>query len=129
MSSPTNVNLNIFLKHSNFDDKIVSFILSVIQGENRHYETETIMKTPLDAANLSPEEMLEMLRFQAEIGVDECLLDEPASVLTSETASEPPQMMKSASEEAVLATLSPEKIITKATSTLNVKRAAMARCC
>ena len=67
------------------------------------------MKTPFDAANLNPEEMLEMLRFQAEIGVDECLLDEPASGLVSEKAAEPPQEVVSASEEAVSATLSPEK--------------------
>lgn len=38
------------------------------------------MKTPLEDLNLSPEEMLEMLRFQAEIGVDECLLDEAVTI-------------------------------------------------
>ena len=50
------------------------------------------MKTPqtdlTTAPEPTPEEMLEMLRFQAEIGVDECLLDAPNEIERSSLSSD-----------------------------------------
>jgi DNA polymerase len=48
-------------------------------AKNRHDETETVMKPTQPDPDLSPEAMFEMLKFQVEIGVDECLSDEAVS--------------------------------------------------